>query len=239
MRANNPRSQRPRPWRRAGLRGKIVACFFLPTALILGLAALLAFRAYQDVTRELVLQRNRELVRLLAARVSSELQQEFIDPLEVKASRLGRMPPASWQDALQAFPPVEIFEAGLVALRLSDAAVLASLPPNLFESGQHLRQTALYGQLSSVRTQQPVLSDIFQLDPDGPRLIAFCVPILAESGERQGYLVGLLRAQAKAPSVFRNTVERLVAGPQREALLVDGNRRQWASALCIAASANR
>ena len=57
------------------LRNKIVAWSFIPTAIILLAVALVAYYAYQRSTVELVIEQNRELARLSAGQVASEMAE--------------------------------------------------------------------------------------------------------------------------------------------------------------------
>ena len=55
--------------RLGSLRTKIIAWSFVPAAIILSAVALVAFYAYQRSTADLVVAKNRELVRLSAGQV--------------------------------------------------------------------------------------------------------------------------------------------------------------------------
>jgi hypothetical protein len=61
--------------RRESLRSKIIAWSFVPTAIILAAVALLNFYSYQQVTQDLVIERDRELARLSASQLGSEVAQ--------------------------------------------------------------------------------------------------------------------------------------------------------------------
>ena len=67
--AGRPRS-RDWWWRRS-LRVKIIAWFFVPTALLFIAVAANNFFAYQDVTADLVVERNQDLTRRSASQLSS------------------------------------------------------------------------------------------------------------------------------------------------------------------------
>ena len=56
---------------RRSLRFKIIIWTFVPTAIFLFTAAVVTFYAYQQVTEDLVIQRDRELTRLSAGRSST------------------------------------------------------------------------------------------------------------------------------------------------------------------------
>ncbi len=68
------------PWRRS-LRTKIIIWFFVPTAFILAAVAATTFYAYQDVTEDLVIERDRDVTRLSAAQLAGSLN-EFSELLE-------------------------------------------------------------------------------------------------------------------------------------------------------------
>ena len=53
---------------------KIIVWFFVPTAIILIAVALVTFFAYQQVTEELVIERDQELTRLAARQLSGDLE---------------------------------------------------------------------------------------------------------------------------------------------------------------------
>ena len=69
---------------RGSLRTKIIAWSFVPTAIILVAVAVVILYAYQDVTEELVLERNRDLTRLAASQLIAELK-EYADLLDAEA----------------------------------------------------------------------------------------------------------------------------------------------------------
>ena len=66
------RSQRHRA-RRQSLRTRIIAWSFVPTAIILAIVAWITFNAFQRVTEDLVIERNRELTRLTAGELTREM----------------------------------------------------------------------------------------------------------------------------------------------------------------------
>src|SRR6266540_3393559 len=60
-------------WRRGGLRTKIIAWSFVPTAIILAMVALVGFYAFQQVTQDLTIQSSREVARLSAGQLAAGL----------------------------------------------------------------------------------------------------------------------------------------------------------------------
>ncbi len=72
---------RPHWWWRRSLRVKIIAWFFVPTALLLIAVGVTNFFAYRDVTADLVIERNQELTRLSASQLSTSFE-EFTEALK-------------------------------------------------------------------------------------------------------------------------------------------------------------
>ena len=70
------------------LRLKIIGWSFVPTAIILFLVALVAYAAYQQTARDLILNRDEELTRLMASEISSSFE-DFIDRLNALSRTLG------------------------------------------------------------------------------------------------------------------------------------------------------
>ncbi|MCL7454295.1 MAG: hypothetical protein M8467_14740, partial [Anaerolineae bacterium] len=62
------------------LRNKIIAWSFVPTAMVLVSVALVSLYAYQRVTESLVMERDRELTRLSAQILATELAA-YTNPL--------------------------------------------------------------------------------------------------------------------------------------------------------------
>ena len=65
---------------KGSLRNKIIAWSFVPTAIILVTVTLVSLYAYQRVTENLVIERDRELTRLSARLLATELSA-YTDPL--------------------------------------------------------------------------------------------------------------------------------------------------------------
>jgi len=61
------------------LRQKIITWFLVPTAIILVMVAVVTFYAYQRVTENLVIDRDRELTHLSAGLLAAELSS-YTDP---------------------------------------------------------------------------------------------------------------------------------------------------------------
>jgi hypothetical protein len=88
-----------RPTRGRGLRAKIVAWVLIPTALILTAVGGLTFCTSQQVTEDLVFDRNRDRTRLLADQLSADLEA-YRRPLSAIDAAIGPERSSSGQQAL-------------------------------------------------------------------------------------------------------------------------------------------
>ena len=112
----------------SSLRAKIVSWFFVPTAIILVAVAMVNYYSYQDVTEELVIERDQDLTRLSAGQLATELTA-YADLL----AELARMPgisqddAAARQDALKgASGLLVVFDGGVLVLDTFGKVVAAA-----------------------------------------------------------------------------------------------------------------
>jgi len=221
------------------LRTKIIVWTFVPTALILLAVALVTFYAYQQGTEDLVIQRDRELTRLSAGQLATELT-EYVDLLTALArtADVYGNDQTAQRDALKrASRRLSLFDGGLLILD-TFGIVVATEPEHPDVVGQDWSDRAYYRQI--LRSQilslpQPVFSDIIADGPggaeviaDGPggaEVIAVAVPIVGEQGELLGALVGMFRMGEAAVSAFYGDIVKLRIGESGSTYLVDGGGR--------------
>jgi len=111
------------------LRTKIIAWSFVPTAVILIAVALVAFYAYQRVTQDLVIERNRELSRRSAGQLVGELTQ-YSNTLSDFGRESGSLAFTAdgQKPALKEFANrLSVFDSGTVVLD-NHGVVVGSLP---------------------------------------------------------------------------------------------------------------
>ncbi len=214
-------------WR--GLRTKIIAWSFIPTAIILSAVALVTFYAYQQVTEELAIPRDRELTRLSASRLATEMT-EYTDNLTALARTPGvyRGDPEAQRDALKrASTKVAIFDAGVLILN-TFGTVVAAEPERPEALGQDWSDRDYY--LDVLRSQihsssRRVFSDIVADGPGGAEVVAVAVPITGEQDELLGTVVGMFRLGATAVSTFYGDIVKLRIGESGHTYLVDSGGR--------------
>lgn len=209
---------------RSGLRNKIIAWSFVPTAIILFLVALVLYFAYQKVTEDLVIKRDEELTRLSASEISASFE-EYIDRL----TNLARLP-----DIYQGSPREQrlalmssrnqmfLFDGGAYILD-NLGNVVAAHPENPRVMGQDWSDRSFFSNM--VRTPGLVITDIEPNGPNGEETIALAVPIIGAREEFNGVAVGMFRLDASSLSPFYGALIKLRIGRTGDAYLVDNNRR--------------
>ena len=211
------------------LRTKIIAWSFVPTMIILGVVAVVIFYAYQQVTEDLVIERNQELTRLTAGQFTAELK-EYADLLDTEArtSDIYGNDPVAQRDALKgASNRLAVFDGGVLILD-TFGTVVAAEPERPEILGQNWSDRTYYRQM--LRSQilgSPglVFSDIVADGPDGAEVIVIAVPIIGPQGEFVGTLAGTFRVGATTVSALYGDIVKLRIGESGSAYLVDGNGR--------------
>ena len=218
--------------RREGLRAKIVAWVLVPTAVILTGVGVMAFYASQQVSEDLVLERNQDRTQLLANQLSADLET-YDRPLASVALAGGSQPLYQLQAVLDREWPggdLTAFDAGVIVLDAEDT-VMAAVPdwPNTsthFPSYGDRFPELVAGRVASHPEALPV-TDLLLDKLAGMDIIAFAHPIVDETGEDRGTVVGLFRAERGATrfSTFYRRIWNLYIGRRETAYLVDGDGR--------------
>ena len=206
------------------LRAKTVLSALLPTALVLAGVAIIALYAYEQVARDVVQQRDTELARVSAARLSEGLSVYSLRLQNIAAGDDVRsMEPARVGSALvNAGGGLNVFDAGVLVYD-SDGNALRSTT-----FAEHRSGTAfpVPSELDKVRkTLRPAFSNIFLDDVSGEDVILVAVPILGDSNEFKGLLAGVASVGSSLLNVTYAQVLELTAGGDGFAYLVDGNGR--------------
>jgi len=179
------------------LRSKIIAWSLVPTAIILITVALVNLYSYQQVTEDLVIERDRDLTHLAAKLLGSELAS-YTDPMAEQY--------------------LAVFDAVLAVN--SNGTVLAAEPQD-YEAGlaEWFKNSSLHKLLHA---SEPVVSDVV-LDPHrGGEIVIVFMPIKNRSGEPAGGLAGLFRLDAATDSALYSSMEGLQRGESNCVYLVDG-----------------
>lgn len=206
------------------LRTSIIAWSFVPTAIILVAVALATFWAYQKVTEDLVLGRNREVTRFSAGQLGGDLR-EYSDIL----ATLTRTAAISSGDATMQRRALEraadrliVFDGGVVLLDESGRLV-AAYPQRPETLGHDWSNRPYYSQL--LRSAGPVYSDIVRDGRAGAEVIVVAMPIIDPEGEFRGVIAGMFDLSNETVSAFYGTIAKLRLGETGVAFIVDSTGR--------------
>jgi signal transduction histidine kinase len=179
------------------LRNKIIAWSFVPTAIILVAVALVSLYAYQQVTENLVIVRDRELTRLSARLLATELAA-YTDPLA--------------DQHLAVFDGMVLFN--------SNGTILAAEPEHYEKwTPRWFKDISLHQVLQS---SEPVFSDVLVDNERNQELVVVVIPLTGSNGESLGGMAGLFRLDPTANSALYRSVEKLRRGENNDIYLVDG-----------------
>jgi nitrate/nitrite-specific signal transduction histidine kinase len=212
------------------LRTKIIAWSFVPTALIMLAVAWVTLAAYQQVTEDLVVERDRELTRLSAG----EFTMGLTEYTGILTEYTGIFASLARTDILENDPTVrrdtlrsassrfEIFDGGVLLLD-NHGTVVATEPERADALGQDWSDRSYFRHM--LRHPGPVFSDITTDGPGGAEAIVVAMPITGHQGQFLGIMAGLFHLGATAISPFYSDIAELRPTESGSAYLVDGNGR--------------
>lgn len=181
------------------LRQKIITWFLVPTAIILVMVAVVTFYAYQRVTENLVIGRDRDLTSLSANLLASELSA-YTNP---------------WAEQyLVGFDGVVVFDAS--------GTVIAAEPAEYGAMNQTWFRKVL--PYLTLRPSEPVYSDIVVNTPQGEKIIVVVMPITRSSNEPAGGVAGFFILGSTSDTALSKSVEK-IRREGKTVYLVDGNGR--------------
>lgn len=194
-------------WR--SLRLKIVAWVFFPTALALVGVGLISFYAFQSTTRNLLIGRNRELIRLTAGQLAGEFDQ-YAAILSDLARGLepGQLPAGAPAALDQARSSLAFFDGG-VAITNERGVVVAS-EPEAWATGQNWSGRDFYREL--VNTRQSVFSNVLPEGLRASRVIVIAVPVRGAGDALAGMVAGMVHVGPAQQSPFYGDIVKLRIG---------------------------
>jgi PAS domain S-box-containing protein len=209
-----------------GLRGKILAWSFIPTAVALVGVGLVSFYAFQQTTRYLLIQRNREVAHLMAVQLAAELDEYPMLLQDVaKDPGIASPDPKVCQEALRRYSnPLVVFDGGVIVTD-QHGRVVAAGSESAALIGESWADRPYFRQM--IRTKGPIFSDIVDGDADGRRSIVVAVPIQGPRDEFLGIVAGRFQLGATNVSLFYGDIVKLRLGENDpvhlNTYLVDGN----------------
>lgn len=173
------------------LRYKIIAWSFVPTAIIMVAVALVSMYAYQRVTENLVIERDRELTRLSASLLATELAT-YTDPLT--------------DLSLAAFDGFLVFKG--------DGTIVAVEPTEYAWLKDVILRHALWAS-------EPGFADTIVDGPAGEKIVVAVIPVGDLEGGPRGGVAGLFRLGPKSDNPLYQSIQRLAQEEGQILYLVD------------------
>lgn len=206
------------------LRARLIGWSFVPAMAVLAGVAVFTFLAYQRVTEDLVIERDREVTYLSAARLREELSK-FAELLQTLARtrELAYGSPARQQDVLaEAARRLSPFDGGVVVLN-TFGSVVASQPERRGLRGQDWSDRSYFRQL--LADQSVAFSNATTDGFQGAEVVAVAVPLIGDQGEFLGVVAGMFRLGEPTVSAYYASIVRLRLGQAGSTYLVDGAGR--------------
>lgn len=208
-----------------GLRAKIIAWAFVPTAIILLAVAMVTYMAYRQVTEELVIGRDRELIRLSADQLISELTEysnRLTNEARADAIRATNDPETVQQALMAARNRLIVFDGGVVIFD-NFGKVVATQPERPDIVGHSwLDRPYVRQMLLSPRT---LYSDIVPDGQNDSNVLVVAVPIIGAQREFRGALTGMFHVKPDTVSSFYADILKLRMHQSGKVYLVDGSGR--------------
>jgi nitrate/nitrite-specific signal transduction histidine kinase len=185
-------------WR--SLAAKIVAWFFVPTAIILGAVALVNYYAYRQVTEDLVIERDAEVTRLTASQLGVKLA-DYAGLLTAlsRTSDIYSGDPDRQGDALRASANrLGMFDGGLIILDTFGQVTLSE-PERPEAIGVDWSDQEYYREVLGIQISgppHPIFSNVLPDGSQGSPVVAVAVPIVGDQLEFLGVLTGLFRVDS-------------------------------------------
>jgi serine phosphatase RsbU (regulator of sigma subunit) len=209
-------------WRK--FYSRLLAAAMILTLAALTVAAVYIFMAYRTTAQDLIIERDRQLTYLSAARLRDEFSK-FTDEL----SNVAHTQPlygGNIEDQRRSLEEAQnrlvVFDGGVLLLdNFGRVRFTQPLRPDLIDQDWS-NQDFFRGLLNPSST---ILSDIVEDPVDGSLAVVMSVPITGESGELVGVLAGVFKLGANTTSSFYASVVRLRLGQSGTTYLVDGNGR--------------
>jgi|GEM_PF-3282772 len=204
------------------LRARTLLWTAFPVVLLLVVLVAITPRFLEEMARTVAQQRDIELARISAFRLSAELNYCSIGLQRIAAGNdLVKMDPAGIDSLFKDIDPY-LFDAGII-LYDSHGKAVWSRPVAINRKGGLFPVAA---EFNTMRTSmRPVFSDIFNDDQTGENVIMVAVPIINSSNEFTGSLAGLATIKYSSLGATYARLLEFKQGRSGYAYLVDGSGR--------------
>jgi serine phosphatase RsbU (regulator of sigma subunit)/anti-sigma regulatory factor (Ser/Thr protein kinase) len=206
-------------WRR--VRSQAITWAFVPTVIVLGAVAIIAYLSYESASRSEVLSRNEQLAFLSASRLSEEMVRFSDELIQVARKQAGYVdnPLTQQAELRQVGQRLTIFDGGVLVLD-NRGRVVAAEPDRPQVMWKNWSNRIYFRRL--LTGERIAFSNIAADGPDGARVIAIAVPITDADGAMLGAVVGMFRLGEPTLSAFYAGLVRLRLARTNTIYLVDG-----------------
>jgi signal transduction histidine kinase len=203
------------------LRAKLLLSVLFTGAVVLAAVGVTALFGYERVAQQVVQQRDTELVRVSAARLSEGLArhtrilQDTASDDSIRTMNTGQL----WAALERHRSDLVAFDAGVVIYDVGGQAIYAdTYAEDLI--GESLSPPGIFEEV--METRGPVFSDIFTSPVSGDNVILAAVPVIGLDDEFQGVLVGMSNIHTSLVSATFAELLEFTPGSSGFAYLVDG-----------------
>ena len=207
--------------RRTDMRRRLIPALIVAALLLLVIVAAYTYLSYQRATSELVIERDRQLAFLSAARLRDELEK-FSNELTTvaRSPSMTAGDPDSQKLTLQrARNRLMVFDGGVILLD-NFGRVRATEPERPEILGQDWADRDFFRRM--LAASAPYFSDIVRDGPNNAEVIVMSVPVVGSGGELVGVLAGMFRIGEQTTSSFYASVVRMRLGQSGSTYLLDG-----------------
>jgi signal transduction histidine kinase/HAMP domain-containing protein len=204
------------------LRVKSLLWTLIPATLVIVAAGIIGLYAYEQVARDVVQQRDTELARISAARLSeglsrySQILKTTVTEDDVRSMELTRLNSALEKAEEQLY----VFDAGIVVYD-SRGGALWSQPFVAEWQGTDYPAPSEFDKVRS--TRHPSFSGVFKDEISGEHVILIGVPIVGSDDEFKGVLAGISTLRYSLLGTTYAEVLEITAGHSGFGYVVDGD----------------
>ncbi|MFC2014288.1 HAMP domain-containing protein [Chloroflexota bacterium] len=204
------------------VRTKTSIWALIPTTIVIVVAGIIALYAYEEVARNVVQERDTELARISACRLSdglsrfSQVLKTTVAKGDVQSMELASLNSALEKDEDQLY----VFDAGIVVYD-SKGIALWSQPFVAERQGTDCPVPSEFDKVCS--TRQPAFSNVFEDEISGQHVILIGVPVIGSGDEFKGMLAGMSTLKYSLLSITYADVLEFTAGHTGYGYIVDGN----------------
>lgn len=194
--------------RSMSIRWRILAWFVVPVLILMANVAVVNYFAYRSVTKDLVLERDKDLIRLSGIQLAASFR-DYEDRLTSVARDSGVLTgqrPLGPGILVSEAGPLAVFDGGAVLIT-RDGTVVDQYPFGSNLVGTAWASPGLMAEL--LRTNRPVYSPVLDVPGSEAGVVSITVPIIGVGGALEGAVAGMFRIGEPAVSAFYGGIVRL------------------------------